>query len=94
MKKITLLLTGAFLLCPINPAKAFDQKDKALIIGAVTTLIGGELIIQAIQNSKTVIDFCKHRPHVAIAGLAVSIIAARQYKDAVINPLVEWYNKK
>ena len=87
MKKITLLLAGAFLLCPITPAKAWDQKDKALLIGAVTTLVGGEMIRQAILNNKTLIQFFKDKPHILIAGGAIGFIA-------VINPLVEWYNKK
>lgn len=92
MKKLFLLLALTGGLLTVAPAiNAWDKKDKALLIGSVSTLIGGELVRQAILNNKTIVQFFKDKPHILVAGVGLTILAGRQYKDAVINPLVEWY---
>lgn len=94
MKLYTHFLTGFLILSAGTSLKAWDKKDKALAIGATTTLIGGEMIRQAILHNQSLIHFFKERPHILIAGLALSAIAVRQYKDAVINPIIEWASHK
>lgn len=91
MKKLlTALSLVGFLTC-IPSAHAWDKKDKALLIGSASVLMGGELIRQAILHNKDIYQFFKDKPHVLLAGLGLTILAGRQYKDAVIQPLIDWY---
>ncbi len=90
MKKLLLSLSLAALLASTPTTGAWDKKDTALLVGAVTTLIGGELIRKACHHHKDIIEFAKNRPHVLIAGIAIIAIAARQYKDVVLNPILDW----
>jgi hypothetical protein len=39
--------------------QSWDKKDKTLVIGAVSTLVGGELIKQAIIHHSKLINFFK-----------------------------------
>jgi hypothetical protein len=86
----------AFILLPLlllatTATQSWDKKDKALVIGAVSTLVGGELIKQAILHKTKLYDIMKDRPHVLFAGTAVGIIAVRQYHSVVIQPIIDWY---
>lgn len=90
MKKLLLSLSFATLVSCTSKIQAWDKKDTALLVGAVTTLIGGELIRKACHHHKDIIEFAKNRPHVLIAGIAIIAIAARQYKDVVLNPILDW----
>jgi hypothetical protein len=60
----------------------------------VSTVIGGEIIKQGIIHHKQILQFIKNSPHVFIASLAVFLIAARQYKSAVIQPIADWISDK
>lgn len=91
-KKALILLP--LLILGTSQAKAWDKKDKALVIGAASTLVAGELIKQAVIHHTKLINFFKDRPHVFIAGAAIGIIAVRQYHSAVITPILDWYNQK
>lgn len=72
------------------PLKAWDKKDTALLVAAVSFLGGGELIRHAYNNRKGLWEFVKSKPHFIIAGVSLALIGVRAYKGIVFDPILDY----